>query len=109
MERRYSEYTVEQLRDEVADLKEKAIKAEQIGNVSEYAIYERKVQMAKAYMMNPDDFKPGETYDLDGDLGSGFKIDYMNGVFAWGKRTTLTGKVQEKQEALPISLLGKQW
>ena len=33
--------------------------------------------------------------------GNVFKIDYMNGVFAWGYRLNGSGK----QEALPISLL----
>ena len=57
--------------------------------------------MAKAYLLKPDDFKPGEIYAIDGDPGEFFKIDYMNGVFAWGYRLTGSGK----QEALPISLL----
>ncbi|WP_226035336.1 YfhH family protein [Aquibacillus saliphilus] len=108
METRYSEYTVEQLRDEVATLKEKAQKAEQMGNVSEYAIYERKVQMAIAYMLNPGDFKAGEVYELDGDPGQTFVISYMNGVFAWGYRINLLGQKYEKQEAIPISVFGKR-
>ena len=32
---RYSDYSVEQLYKEIADLKEKAQKAEQLGNISE--------------------------------------------------------------------------
>jgi hypothetical protein len=108
MEKRYSEYTVEELRDEVARLKEKAQKAEQMGNVSEYEIYERKVQMALAYMLNPADFKAGETYSLEGDPGQTFSITYMNGVFAWGHRVNLLGQKFEKEEAIPISILGKK-
>ncbi|MDL4841867.1 YfhH family protein [Aquibacillus rhizosphaerae] len=108
MEKRYSEYTVEELRDEVATLKEKAQKAEQMGNVSEYAIYERKIQMALAYMLNPADFKPRETYELAGDPGQSFVITYINGVFAWGHRINLLGQKYDQEEAIPISVLGKK-
>jgi hypothetical protein len=100
-ERRYSGMTQHELRQEIADLKEKARKAEQMGMVNEYAVLERKVQMARAYMMDPESFKPGEIYQIEGDPGQYFKIDYMNGVFAWGYRLQGDGK----EEALPISML----
>lgn len=93
--------TEHELKQEIASLKEKARKAEQMGMVSEFAVLERKVQMAKAYLMDPESFKPGEIYEVEGDPGQYFKIDYMNGVFAWGYR--LKGDGQE--EALPISML----
>ena len=102
-EKRYSELTEYELNQEIASLREKARKAEQMGMVSEYAVLERKAAMAKAYLLNPADFKPGEVCQIEGDPGAYFKIDYMNGVFAWGSR--LSGKGRE--EALPISLLVK--
>lgn len=105
---RYSDYTVEQLREEVGKLKEKAQKAEQLGNVSEVAINERKMQVAMAYMLNPDEFKPDTTYELPTDPGHTFRVNYINGVFAWGHRVNLLEEVYEKEEALPISLLGEQ-
>ncbi|MDC3418195.1 YfhH family protein [Aquibacillus salsiterrae] len=108
MEKRYSEYTVEELRNEIAKLKEKVQKAEQMGNISEYAVFERKIQMAQAYLMNPAEFKKGERYELREDPGQTFEIDYLNGVFAWGHRINLLGKKYEKQEALPISVFGKK-
>jgi len=100
-EKRYSDMSDFELRQEIAQLKEKARKAEQMGMVNEFAVLERKVQMARAYMMDPDDFKPGEIYQIEGDPGQYFKIDYMNGVFAWGYRLKGDGK----EEALPISVL----
>lgn len=103
---RYSDYSVEQLREEIAKLKEKAQKAEQMGNISEVAINERKMQVALAYTMNPEDFKGGETYDLRMEPGYSFKVNYINGVFAWGHRVDLLGEPSDKEEALPISLLG---
>ncbi len=100
-ERRYSELTEHELRQEIAGLKEKSRKAEQMGMVNEFAVLERKAQMARAYLLNPESFKAGEIYEIDGDPGQYFKIDYMNGVFAWGYRLNSDGK----EEALPISLL----
>lgn len=99
--KRYSQMTEYELQQEIAQLQEKARKAEQLGIVNEFAVLERKAVMAKAYLLKPDDFKPGEIYAIDGDPGEFFKIDYMNGVFAWGYRLSGSGK----QEALPISLL----
>lgn len=103
---RYSDYSVEQLYDEIGKLKEKALKAEQVGNISEVAVNERKIQVAIAYTMNPEDFSSGDTYELKMEPGMSFKIDYINGVFAWGYRINLLNEQQEKQEAIPISLLG---
>ncbi|WP_042356743.1 YfhH family protein [Bacillus rubiinfantis] len=100
-EKRYSDMTEDELWKEISTLLEKARKAEQLGMVNEYAVLERKVQMAKAYLLNPDDFKAGEVYEIDGAPGEYFKIDYLNGVFAWGYRLNGDGK----QEALPISVL----
>jgi hypothetical protein len=100
-EKRYSEMTEYELNQEIANLRDKARKAEQMGMASELAVYERKIAMARSYMLNPDDFKPGKVYGIEGDPGAYFKIDYMNGVFAWGARLNGDGK----EEALPISLL----
>ncbi|MBB6455087.1 hypothetical protein HNQ94_003582 [Salirhabdus euzebyi] len=109
MEKRYSEMTVEELREEIARRTEQARKAEQMGMVNEYSVHERKIVMAKAYLMNPKDFDSGEIYEILGDPGSYFKIDYMNGIFAWGTRVNKKGEkisIEEKEEALPISMLG---
>ncbi|ALC92125.1 hypothetical protein AM500_21860 [Bacillus sp. FJAT-18017] len=100
-EKRYSEMTEYELKQEIAFLKEKARKAEQMGIVNEFAVLERKAVMAKAYLLDPANFAPGEIYAIEGDPGSYFKIDYLNGVFAWGYRLNGDGK----EEALPISML----
>jgi hypothetical protein len=102
-EKRYSELSEFELHQEITKLNEKARKAEQLGMVNEYAVLERKAIMAKAYLLNPSDFKPGDIYEIEGDPGAYFKIDYLNGVFAWGNR--LVGS--QKEEALPISMLKK--
>ncbi|MFB6468358.1 YfhH family protein [Cytobacillus sp. Hz8] len=102
-EKRFSEMTPYELQQEIAKLNEKARKAEQMGMVNEFSVLERKAVMAKSYLLNPADFKSGEIYEVEGDPLAYFKIDYINGVFAWGFR--LQGK--DKEEALPISMLKK--
>jgi hypothetical protein len=102
-EKRYSTMTEHELRQEIGNLQEQARKAEQMGMVNEFAVLERKVQMAKAYLIDPDEYKPGELYEIEGNPGQYFKIDYLNGVFAWGYRLKGDGH----EEALPISLLKK--
>ncbi len=100
-EKRYSEMSVYELQQEIARLNEKARKAEQLGMVNEYAVLERKATMAKAYLLDPADFKENEIYEIEGSPGTYFKIDYLKGVFAWGFR--IGG--EKKLEALPISML----
>lgn len=100
-EKRYSQMTEHELRQEIASLRERARKAEQLGMVNEFAVLERKAVMAQAYLYDPASFKPGEIYELEGDPGQYFKIDYLEGVFAWGYRL----KGEGKEEAVPISML----
>ena len=69
MEKRYSQMSQYELQQEVARLHEKARKAEQMGMVNEFAVYERKAVLAKAYLLNPDDFIAGEIYAIEGDPG----------------------------------------
>ncbi|CAN2254294.1 MULTISPECIES: YfhH family protein [Bacillus] len=103
MEKRYSQMTPHELNTEIASLSEKARKAEQHGIINELAVLERKIAMAKAYLLNPEDFTPGETYRVEGSE-DGFIISYVNGVFAWGYRTS----APDQEEALPISVLREQ-
>jgi hypothetical protein len=104
MEKRYSEMSEFEINQQIRQLHEKSRKAEQMGMVNEFSVLERKIHMAKAYLLNPDDFIPNEIYEIEQDPGSFFKIRYMNGIFAWGTR--LNG--QDKEEAIPISLLKKE-
>ncbi|MEK3980419.1 YfhH family protein [Psychrobacillus sp. FSL K6-2836] len=100
-EKKYSDMTVQELRTEIANLKEKSRKAEQLGIVNEYAVYERKALMAQAFLIDPASIKSGEMYRIIGDPGVFFQVEYLKGRFAWGYR--LGGDKYE--EALPISML----
>lgn len=100
-EKKYSDMTEHELRTEIAKLKEKARKAEQLGIVNEYAVYERKATMAESFLTDPSSIKTGEMYRIIGDPGMFFQVEYLKGRFAWGYR--LGGDRYE--EALPIALL----
>ncbi|WAA12932.1 YfhH family protein [Fervidibacillus halotolerans] len=102
VDKRFSEMTEYELKQEIAKLREKAKKAEQMGMINEFAVLERKAAMAESYLLDPNDFDKGEIYRIKNEPSQYFKIDYLRGYFAWGYR--LNG---EKIEALPISLLEK--
>src|SRR5690625_6917325 len=88
---RYSDYTVEQLREELGQLKEASQRAEQLGDIQEVVIVERKMQMVASYLLNPEDYEIGEIYEIQGDPGYTFKISFLEGVMAWGHRVNLLG------------------
>lgn len=100
-EKNYAAMTEQELRDEIAMLKEKSRKAEQLGIVNEYAVYERKALMAAAYLVDLDTIIPGEMYRIDGAPGEFFKVDRLKGRFAWGHRLGS----ERYEEALPVSIL----
>lgn len=100
-EKKYSDMNEHELRSEIGRLMEKARKAEQMGMINEFAVYQRKALMAKSYMIDPATIVPGEMYRIDGDEGVFFQVDYLKGRFAWGYR--LGGSRAE--EALPIAML----
>ena len=101
MDNKYASMTEQQLREEIAMLKEKARKAEALGIVNEYAVYERRALMAAAYLVDLSTIIPGEMYRLDGSPGEFFVVERLKGRFAWGYR--LGGNKFE--EALPVSIL----
>lgn len=100
-EKKYNDMTEYELTTEIANLREKARKAEQLGMISEFAVYQRKMTMVESYLIDPASIEPGEIYRIEGDEGMFFQVDYLKGRFAWGHR--LGGKLAE--EALPISML----
>ncbi len=102
MEKRYSEMTHAELRAEIAKLHEKAQKAEQHGIINEVYVLKRKMVMAEAYLLDPADFKKGETYRVKDEPDETFTIEYLKGRFAWGYK-----RDSDELTAYPISLLEK--
>lgn len=102
-EKHYSDMNENELRTEVANLMEKARKAEQMGMVSEYAVHQRKALLVQSYLVDPKTIIPGEMYRIEGDDGMFFQVEYLKGLFAWGYR--LGG--EKAEEALPLAMLKK--
>lgn len=100
-EKNYAQMSEQELRNEIAMLKEKARKAEQLGIVNEFAVYERKALMAASYLIDLDSIKLGEIYRIDGAPGEFFFVERLKGRFAWGYR--LGG--DRFEEALPVAIL----
>lgn len=100
MEKRFSEMSVYELKTEIAALAEKARKAEQLGIINEFAVLERKIAMAKSYLLNSGNIRTNTNYKIEGSNDE-FFVKYLNGVFAWGYRL----HSPDKEEAVPISLL----
>lgn len=103
--KRYSEMTEYELRKEIEQLAEQARKAEQMGMVNEFAVLERKSEMAQSYLLDPAKFEVNVVYDIKGAPGTKFKVTKIDGVMAWGNR--LDEEDQSQEVALPISLLIK--
>lgn len=99
-EKTYQAMTAHELQTEVARLMEKARKAEALGIINEYAVYQRKALMAQSYLVDLSTIIPGNIYKIEGDTRY-FHVDYLKGRFAWGYR--LGGDSQE--EALPVAML----
>ena len=99
-EKNYAAMTEQELRDEIAMVKEKSRKAEQMGIVNEYAVYERRALMAASYLVDLDTIQPG-MYRIDGSPGEFFMVERLKGRFAWGYR--LGG--ERFEEALPVAIL----
>lgn len=100
-EQNYAAMTEHELRQEIANLKEKARKAEQLGIVNEFAVYERKAIMAAAYLVDLSTIILGEMYRIDGAPGEFFQVDRLKGRFAWGHRLGS----DRYEEAIPVSML----
>ena len=92
-----------ELHQEIAVLNEKAKKAEQMGIVNEVWVLKRKMVMVRAYMLNPEDFKPGQTFYIEDEPDETFTISYLKGRFAWGYKSG-----SDELTAYPISLLKKK-
>src|SRR5690625_4588174 len=105
---RYSDLTTEQLRSEIEKYKKEAQKAEKVGNISEVAINERKVQMLMSYMAYTEDYKSGEVNEIRLYPGYKFKLNYVYVVMTWEHRVNLLKETLEKEKALPIPLLGEK-
>lgn len=74
-------------------------KKKESGYISEANILEQKIYLAKAYTMDPEEIQLNQDYEVEGE-STLFHVEYLNGVFAWGK---FAGS--EEEVGVPISRL----
>lgn len=95
--KRYGEMSREELLAEVGMLETEKRKAE---FPSQAEMLERKIWMAKAYMMASESFPQG-MYEIEGH-SEPFELLYVNGIMAWGRMGA------ENESSFPISMLRKR-
>lgn len=100
-EKKLVEMSRSELHEAIAGYREKARKAEMLGVINEYEVYQRKALIAESYLVDPADIVIGKVYRLIGAEAAYFKVERLKGVFAWGFR--LNGDAHE--EGIPLSLL----
>ncbi|MDF2605940.1 MAG: hypothetical protein K0S34_130 [Bacillales bacterium] len=99
---KFSEMNKLELLNEIGSLTEKARKAEQMGNISEFAVLDRKISVAKSYLIDATKVKTGEMIPLKFEANTYFFVEEIRGVFAWGYKVPVDGN---GRMAIPIDLL----
>ncbi|KAA1037672.1 YfhH family protein [Macrococcus equipercicus] len=95
------EMTAHELREVIAHYREQARKAETMGVINEYEVYQRKALIAESYLVDPDLVTIGQVYRLIGIEDHYFKVERIKGIFAWGFRLNGTSS----EEGIPLALL----
>ena len=109
MKHPYKTYSIEQLQAEETLLHEKLNKAKQEKRKNHILVYERKIEIVRSFMLDANDFQPGDVYTLKDDPHHHFKIDEINGVFAWGyKMNQTTGQQSIEIEGFLFDTLGEK-
>jgi hypothetical protein len=95
--KRFSEMSLEEIQQAIEQLVQEQQQAASEGWQSKADMISRKIDMAKSYILNPDDFAPG-LYNVTGysDL---FELKYINGVMGWGAIG------HESEVSFPLSML----
>lgn len=100
-EKKLIEMTPHELNEVIANYREKARKAEMMGVVNEYEVYQRKALIAESYLVDTSRIEIGKVYGLVGPDKEYFKVERIKGIFAWGFRL----KGHSVEEGIPVSLL----
>lgn len=100
-EKKLIEMTSHELNAVIAQYREKARKAEMMGVVNEYEVYQRKALIAESYLVDTSRIEIGKVYGLVGTEREYFKVERIKGIFAWGFRL----KGNSGEEGIPVSLL----
>lgn len=105
----YKTYSMQQFIEEENILKEKLKQAQSKNSKNHIAIYTRKIEVVRSFMLDADDFQPGNVFTLIEDPIHLFEIDEIKGVFAWGfKVEKETNKKSKEKEGFLLIMLGKK-
>lgn len=103
----YKSYSLEQLKAEEINVKEKLAQAKQDGKQKYIAVYERKLEVVRSFMIDSSQFQPKDIRILKDDPEHYFGILRISGVMAWGYRIHKeTLKKHPEKEVLLLVLLG---
>ncbi|KRG11846.1 DUF1811 family protein [Lederbergia galactosidilytica] len=80
----YKTYSHQQLQEEVEILKEKLKQAQLEDRTNHILVYTRKIELVQSFMLNPDDFQPGDIFEIIQEPDYLFEIIEISGVTAWG-------------------------
>ncbi|MCU5746234.1 YfhH family protein [Staphylococcus sp. SQ8-PEA] len=100
-QKKLSEMTEQEIRQEIQMYKEKMRKAEMNGIYNEYDVYVNKTIIAESYLVDQEKIQLGRIYKLNDGTEGYFKIERLKGVFAWGYRINS----DQPEEGLPLALL----
>ena len=101
LDKSYDDMTEHEIRQRMAYYREKERKAQQLGVINEFAVYQQKMIIAQSHLVDLSTIIPGEVYRIEGEPGVYFQVDYLKGRFAWGYRLGEKTEI----EALPVALL----
>jgi hypothetical protein len=97
--RLFSEMNREELRREIERLEEEMRRARRNGFESELEILRQRINLAKSYLTDPNQIRPGAKYEVEGS-DKPFFVEYLRGVMAWGH-----WEGDAEPVALPIGIL----
>jgi len=98
--KRFSQMNPEELKAEIERLHREWEKAQNHGQESEATILKQKWNLARSYLINPQDIVIYQWYEVEGNAQR-FYVKYLNGIMAWGHFEN-----QEREEsAVPLACL----
>jgi len=108
MAHEYKTFSIHQLQEEEEVLKGKLAQAKQDGIKNRIAIYSRKIEVVRSFMLDPKDFQPGDTFELIEDPDHLFEINEVKGVFVWGYRINRQTNIKLDEEGFLLVMLGEK-
>lgn len=97
----FNKMTRREIEAYIGDKREQMRKAEMMGIENEYRVLERQVLIAESYQIDLSQIEQGKIYKVVSNEDHYFKVEKLNGVFAWG--FYIDGN--ERETGIPVSML----